>query len=70
MRKLLFTVTIAALYAAHQDVWLWHTARPLAFGVLPVGLTYHAIYCVAAALLMWLLTSHAWPADLERDGRR
>ena len=70
MRKLLFTVAIAALYAAHQDVWFWRTARPLAFGFLPVGLTYHAIYCLASAVLMWLLTTYAWPRQLEGDGRR
>ena len=70
MRKLLFTAAIGTLYAVHQDVWFWRDARPLAFGFLPVGLTYHAIYCLAASVLMWLLTAHAWPADLEGDGRR
>ena len=37
------------------------------FGFLPVGLAYHAAYCVAVALLMWALTRFAWPAHLERD---
>ena len=70
MRTLLFTAAIAALYAAHQDVWFWRTAHPFAFGFLPVGLTYHAFYCLAAAALLWLLTRYAWPAHLEGDGRR
>ena len=70
MRKLLFTVVILALYAAHQDIWFWRSARPLALGFLPVGLTYHAMYCLASALLMWLLTAYAWPRHLEGDGRR
>lgn len=64
-KRLLLIVAIAGLYAAHQDFWFWRTARPLVFGFLPIGLAYHALYCLAAALLMWLLTSVAWPAHLE-----
>ena len=67
-KRLLLIVAIAGLYAAHQDLWVWQTARPLVFGFLPIGLAYHAAYCLAAALLMWLLTSVAWPAHLETDG--
>ena len=70
MRRLVFAAAIAGLYVLHQDVWLWHTARPLAFGFLPIGLTYHALYCVAAAALMWKLTTYAWPRHLEEDRRR
>jgi hypothetical protein len=54
-----------ALYALHQDVWFWRTARPLLFGFLPVGLTYHALFTVAAALLMAALVRLAWPHRLE-----
>ena len=46
----------------HQDVWFWRTARPLLFGFLPVGLAYHGAYCVAAALLMWTLTTRGLAA--------
>lgn len=63
--QLAFIVAIAALYVLHQDYWLWREARPLFAGFLPVGLTYHAAYCVAAAVLMWALTSWAWPSHLE-----
>ncbi len=56
---------VAALYLLHQDVWFWRTARPLLFGILPVGLAYHAAYCLAAAVLMWVVTRVAWPADLD-----
>ena len=56
---------IAGMYVLHQDVWLWGQPRPLAFGFLPPGLTYHAAYCVAVAGLMWLLTRVAWPAGPE-----
>ena len=49
----------------HQDLWFWRAARPLVFGFLPVGLAYHAAYCLAVALLMWALTGVAWPSHLE-----
>ena len=55
------------LYALHQDLWFWGQARPLVFGFLPVGLAYHAAYCVLASLLLWLLVTHAWPDELERS---
>jgi hypothetical protein len=60
---ILLIVAIVALYALHQDVWFWPTARPLVFGFLPIGLAYHAAYCLAAALLMWALTTFAWPRE-------
>ena len=63
--RLFWALAIAALYAAHQDLWFWCSARPLFAGFLPVGLTYHAVYCLACALLMWALTTLAWPSHLE-----
>lgn len=63
--RLLLVVAVALLLLLHQDFWYWRTARPLVLGFLPVGLAYHAAYCLAAALLMWLLTSVAWPHHLE-----
>lgn len=63
--RLFWALAIAALYAAHQDVWFWRTARPLFAGFLPVALTYHAAYCLACALLMWALTAYAWPSHLD-----
>ena len=67
--RTVWLLLIVALYALHQDVWFWRSARPLVFGFLPVGLTYHALYCLAAATLMWGLTRAAWPATLDRDER-
>jgi hypothetical protein len=64
--KFLLLIVIAALYLLHQDVWFWREARPLVFGFLPIGLAYHAAYCVAVSLLMWMLTRVAWPSHLER----
>ena len=68
-RRLLWAVVILVLYALHQDLWLWRTAEPLVFGFLPIGLAYHGAYCLAAALLMWALTTYAWPSRLEQDRR-
>jgi hypothetical protein len=61
----LWTIVILVLYALHQDLWFWRSARPLFRGFLPVGLTYHALYCFAAAILMWALTKYAWPSHLD-----
>ncbi len=58
-------VAIAFVYALHQDVWFWRTATPLVFGFLPIGLAYHAVYCLVVALVMWALTRVAWPSHLE-----
>jgi hypothetical protein len=58
---------VLTLYAAHQDIWLWRQARPLAFGFLPAGLTYHGAYTLAAAALMYLLVRVAWPVQLENE---
>jgi hypothetical protein len=60
-------LAVLALFALHQDVWLWRTARPLLFGFLPVGLTYHALFAIASAALMALLVRFAWPERLEAE---
>ena len=69
MSALIWPLIVAALYLLHQDLWFWRSARPLVFGFLPVGLAYHAAYCIAAAALMWALTRFAWPRHLEREPR-
>jgi hypothetical protein len=68
--RLSLAIAIAALYALHQDVWWWREARPLVFGFLPVGLAYHGAYCIAVALLMWVLTRVAWPSHLDEGETR
>jgi hypothetical protein len=64
-RNVILGLSIAALYVLHQDIWLWRSARPLVLGFLPIGLAYHVAYCLAAALLMWVLTRCAWPSGLD-----
>jgi len=64
MKWVLYLATIA-LIVLHQDWWNW--SKPgLAFGFLPVGLWYHALYCVAAAVLLALFVKFCWPAHLEQ----
>lgn len=70
MSRPVLAALVLLLYAAHQDVWFWRTAQPLAFGVLPVGLFYHVCYAGAAAVMMWLLVRYAWPAHLEEEAER
>ena len=67
MKNALLALAVLAVYALHQDFWLWSSARPLVFGFVPIGLFYHAAYSVLAALLMWLLVTHAWPSQMEQD---
>ena len=64
MRAAVLTLSVLLLYLLHQDVWFWRDGR-LVFGVLPMGLFYHAVYCLACSALMWALVRFAWPAELE-----
>jgi hypothetical protein len=60
---------VALLYVLHQDFWFWDDARPLVFGVLPIGLFYQAAFTVACSGVLWLLVQLAWPAHLEIEPR-
>ena len=57
-----FLLGIGIFYLLHNDLWLWHDGH-MVFG-LPVGLTYHVVYCLATAALMATLVRWAWPAHL------
>ena len=67
MRRALLVLAVVVMWLAHQDLWFWRTARPLVFGVLPIGLFYHACYTLACALLMAALVKWAWPSHLEGE---
>ena len=64
MRFILVGIVIA-VYFLHQDLWLWRTARPLVLGFLPIGLFYHAVFCLVCSLVMVLLVKFVWPLDLD-----
>ncbi len=66
-KKIPFLLALAVLvfYGLHQDFWFWRQADPLILGFIPIGLSYHALYSLAAAGLMWLLVRHCWPGHLD-----
>jgi hypothetical protein len=66
MKRILLVVAVAALYILHQDVWFWRSSR-LVGGFIPIGLFYQGCFSIAAALVMWLLVTFAWPSHLERE---
>ena len=67
MQKIATALAILGIYVLHQDIWFWRTARPFVFGFMPIGLFYHGVFSIAAALLMWLLVKYAWPSHLEEE---
>ena len=66
MKKILLVVAVVVLYVLHQDIWFWRSSY-LVFGFIPIGLFYQGCFSVAAALLMWLLVTYAWPSHLEQE---
>ena len=64
LRRLLYGA-LFALYLLHNDLWFWHDSR-FVLG-LPVGLLYHICFCLAAAVLMALLVTCAWPRHLDPE---
>jgi hypothetical protein len=68
MKNWLLTLLVVAVLVLHQDFWNWNDAEPLAFGILPIGLTYHALYTIGVAIVLWCLVTFAWPSHLEDGG--
>lgn len=62
--KILVIIAGIVLFVLHQDFWNWEVDR-LVFGFMPVGLAYHALYSIAAALFWALAIRFAWPKDVE-----
>ena len=55
---------VLLLIILHQDNWFWEDST-LVFGVVPVGLFYHACVSLAACCTWFLATRFAWPSTLE-----
>lgn len=55
---------LIVLYLLHNDLWFWNDPK-IVLG-LPVGLLYHALFCVAVSVWMVLLVNYAWP-DLDEE---
>jgi hypothetical protein len=64
--RLIAVFIVVTLYAMHQDFWFWNSARPLVFGILPIGLFYHILYVLASSLVLWGLVTFLWPSHLEK----
>lgn len=57
-------ILVALLLVLHQDNWFWND-NTLVFGVIPVGLFYHACISLAAGVTWYLATCFAWPVTTE-----
>ena len=55
---------VLLLIVLHQDNWFWEDST-LVFGVIPVGLFYHACISLAASCTWFLATCFAWPSTGE-----
>ena len=65
VKNFLLVLMVLAVYILHQDFWNWKKSTPLVFGVLPIGLAYHAAYSRLASITMAILVRFAWPTHLE-----
>jgi hypothetical protein len=63
----ILVLSLPVLYVLHQDAWNWSAARPLVFGLFPIGLFYHVCYSLAAAAVMALVVKYGWPDHLEQS---
>mgnify|MGYP002621646729 CR=1 FL=1 len=62
MKRLVPLLPVLALLVLHTDVWLWNDATML-WG-LPIGLSYHVGFCVAAMAALAILVRYRWPREL------
>lgn len=64
--KTLVWVLVLILVIIHQDFWFWDDGR-LVFGFMPIGLFYHVCISIAAAVVWFIATVVAWPAEVDFD---
>ena len=64
IRWLLY-VALALAFVLRIDLWLWDD--PSFVLGLPVGLTYHVLYCLAVAGLMALVVRFGWRRWTDGD---
>ena len=61
-----FLLVGLVLIALHHDFWWWEAHWPVA-GFLPIGLAYHALLSLVAALFWVAVTRRTWPRDEDPD---
>lgn len=64
--KTICWVLVVLLIVLHHDFWLWDDGT-LIGGLVPIGVVYHMGISVAAAIVWWLASIHAWPLDSAAD---
>ncbi len=64
--KWLLVLMVLVVAALHQDFWFWKD-KTLLFGFFPIGLGYHVMYSIVAALMMVVLVRCAWPSHIEAE---
>jgi len=64
MKKIVYGL-IVLLAIAHQDFWWWDTPNPLIGGVVPIGLAYHALVSVLAAVFWAMAVKYCWPEGVD-----
>jgi hypothetical protein len=67
MKRLGAILILTALVGLHQDFWWWRQARPLVFGILPIGLFYHAAFTIATSFAFLVLVRLVWPEHLDDE---
>ena len=55
---------VLILLIAHQDFWNWQDDA-LVWGIIPIGLFYHACISLAAGFTWFLATLFMWPKEFE-----
>ncbi|HVS15820.1 MAG TPA: hypothetical protein VMV46_18000 [Thermoanaerobaculia bacterium] len=65
MKRTAVFLLMGALYVLHNDLWAWDDPS-LLLG-LPIGLTYHVLFCLAVVGVMGLAIRWAWPPDLDPE---
>jgi hypothetical protein len=63
--KRLVLVLVLLLFVLHQDFWWWDDIDPLAFGFLPIGLTFHVILSLVTSVVLFMAVKHWWPHDVD-----
>jgi len=63
MRYVIYGLALVLLLL-HQDCWFWGDDSLVA-GFMPVGLAYHALFSLTAAVLWAVAIKVAWPTHLE-----
>ena len=58
---------VLLLIILHQDLWFWNS-KTLVFGIMPIGLFFHALISLAAGSTWFLATKIAWPFDESDTG--